>query len=70
MAKKKRQRVSYEDAVKMLEKKVNKTRNSTIYDYDADLSIEEIAKNDGLTMQDFGGWFGEIQRDKICLWNT
>lgn len=35
MAKQKRQRVSYEDAVKMLEKKVNKTRNSTIYDYDA-----------------------------------
>lgn len=35
MAKQKRQRVSYEDAVKMLEKKVNKTRNSTIYYYDA-----------------------------------
>ena len=35
-----------------------------IDDYDADLSIGEIAKNDGLTMQDFGGWFGEIQRDK------
>lgn len=35
-----------------------------IDDYDAEICIENIANNDGLTLDDFGGWFGEIQHGK------
>ena len=31
-----------------------------IDDYDSDVSIKEIAKNDGLSWEDFKEWFGEI----------
>ena len=32
-----------------------------IDDYDADVSIKDIAKNDGLSWEDFKSWFGEIK---------
>ena len=33
-----------------------------IDDYDADVSIKDIAQNDGLSWDDFKSWFGEIKR--------
>ena len=35
-----------------------------IDDYDTEICIENLANNDGLTLDDFGGWFGEIQHGK------